>query len=149
LIPKLAAQIHMDAMTSAVAHVMQYMPNMLSNLMEAREVETKAQDSFFQAWPQLNMNEHGSVIQRLGVAYRQANPAASAADFIRDVGAQAVVALKLAVQAPTNGAAPVAVAKATAFRPAGAGGGGSAPAPTAVLNPFEALALSEDEGEVD
>jgi len=147
VIPKVAAKVHMDAMTSAVAHVMQYMPQMLGNLMVQREVETKAQNDFFTAWPQLKMDTHGQVIQRLGLAYRQANPAASAADFIRDVGAQATLALKLPIN---NGTVPVPAPRAAAFRPAGAGGGGGlTPAPRAELNPFEALALSGDDNDED
>lgn len=139
-IPKLLARVYMDAITGAVSHMVQHLPAMIGRVAEGQTTATKAEEEFFQAWPQLAGKN--AEVSHFGVQYRKMFPQASKADFIRDVGAQVVVALKL----PFNGAgaqAPVApTPPAPPFRPAGAGTG-AIPAPrqgSKPSNPFEAFA---------
>ena len=154
IIPKLAARVYMDAVTGAVAHMITYLPQMVNEALAGRDKQQEWSDKFYAANPALNKDAHGAVVDRLGASYRGMYPVATSEEFIRDVGAQAMVALKVLpggngeiVPAPVVPIVPVVPApKTPPFSPASAGGtgGGAAPPPA---NPYEALAEAMDPAE--
>ena len=132
-IPRLMAKVYMDAVTTAISHVLDNMPRLIEGTMQVQQQAKAAEDKFYETWPQLDRSKHHEMVLRLGRAYRQAYPNASQDEFIRDVGAQALVALRIPLQAQK---AP----ESKPFRPASVA---SAPAAQTVerpKNPFEALA---------
>lgn len=143
-IPRLMAKVYVDAVSATVGHIVANMPQLLETALAGRERNTSAETEFFAVWPQLVGSEHSEILSRFGVSYRTLHPGASKAEFIRDVGAQAMVALRIPVEAK----APVAEEIAPApFVPAAA----SAPAglKRTPANPFTALSDSFDDEELD
>ena len=147
-IPKIMARVYMDAVTGAVAHMMTHMPALVDSVVQGRATYDQAEEEFFAAWPQIDRSAHAASIAQMGQVYRQVNPNATKADFIRDVGAQVVVAFglgQLAAVAPTpeeNATPPAAP-----FKPAGQGGlGGAAPNKT---NPFDDFTKEMESEELD
>lgn len=130
--PKLMARVYMDAVQASVGHMMTNLPRLIEATLEAIKGRDSDEEKFFGSWPKLDRNTHRTAIVQLGKAYRHSNPQASTDDFIRDVGAQAMVALKIPFEVTAgNGtgtvAAPPAQAGQAAFRPAS----GTRPAPAA------------------
>lgn len=138
IIPKLMSKVYMDSISAAFQQFTQYLPRMVGQVIEQRNSMNTAEKAFFDRWPAL-LDKRDTVL-RLGGAYRASNPTASMEDFINEVGAQAMVALRLMpvstdANANANGKKP---AKKEAFKPAI-----GTPAPTAAprtpSNPFENL----------
>lgn len=139
------AGVYMDAVIGAIGHITQALPQLLEAALITRNDAAGAETAFYDAWPKLNGKEHGSTIQRLGTAYRSLNPTVSMEDFIREVGSQAMVALRIpaeeiASQAPTEPTAP-----SEPFKPAGAGSPSGGP--TTPSNVFTKLSAEFDEQE--
>lgn len=135
-IPKLLSKVYLDAVTMAVGQVEQMLPRVIEQTTQQRTAYEKNESTFFEAWPQLKDERYLGTIQQIGLAYRNASPRASTEDFIRDVGASALVALKLPYggeggqQAPApngNGATPPAASQG--FKPASASPRPAAPQP--------------------
>ncbi len=144
-IPRLMAKVYVDAVSATVGHIVANMPQLLETALAGRERNSTAETEFFEVWPQLVGSEHSEILSRFGVSYRTLHPDATKEQFIRDVGAQAMVALRIPVEAK----APVAEAEAAVapFVPAAA----SAPAglKRTPANPFTALSDSFDDEELD
>lgn len=146
LVSRMASRVYLDSISAAFQQFVTYLPRMVDQVLVQREASSRQEDSFFGAWPELK--GHQDVVVRLGRAYRTQNPAASVDDFINEVGAQAMVALRLTPKGRGNGA-PKPQAKA--FKPAS-----NAPANERIpsrkpLSPWEALTeeFSVDEEEMD
>lgn len=145
VISEMMAKVYMDAVTGSVAHMITHLPHMMESMITSRDSNATHEKAFFDAWPQLNAASHSETIGKFGQAYRQVNPTASAADFIRDVGASTLVALGIpptAIGAETpaqggNGGIP-SEPQPKPFVPGGTGRGGAAPLDQ--LGPYEALA---------
>lgn len=142
-IPKAMSRVYLDCISASFQQFVNYLPRMVHQVLEVREATSKQENEFFTAWPDLK--EHKETVLRLGAAYRQSNPAASMQDFINEVGAQSMVALRLVPQGQGNGAAAAAAAaaeaasKAKGFKPA-TGTPAGAPAKQPPTNPFEQMA---------
>ena len=145
VISQLMAKVYMDAVTGSVAHMLTRLPGLVEQTLQAREQSGQLEQRFYGAWPALDAQKHSADVERFGQVYRQLNPTATPDDFIRDVGAQLMVALKLS---PTNGGgggngtgavagAVTDAPPAKPYIPAKSGSGGGRPAQT---NPFEQLA---------
>lgn len=93
--PKLAAKLYLDAVENAAAAVVQLLPQVLGQFQQKSSEEDVLKDKFFSTWDKLDADEHGEVLLKVGAAYRQANPNATPDEFIRDVGAATMVALKI------------------------------------------------------
>lgn len=153
LIPKLMSRVYMDSISAAFNQVTNYLPRMVGMVIDQRDSMNKAEKAFFDKWPDL-LNDRDTVL-RLGMAYRQANPEASMDDFINEVGAQTMVALRK-TPANTNGngtqAQPSAKpASSGAFKPA-VETPAAPPARKKETNVFEQLAedfAAFDEEELD
>jgi len=117
-LPKLAAQVYFDAVTQAVTAVYQQLPAAIDAHMGTRQVSSESEVAFFDEWPALKGADQGAIV-RIGQAYRQANPQASAEDFIRDVGASAHVALGLPLEPEVAEVETPAAEESQPFRPAG------------------------------
>lgn len=148
-IPRLMARVYVDAVTATVGHIVSNMPALLEVALAKRSNNEGAEAAFFEAWPQLNAAEHKETVSRFGVSYRQLYPTATREQFIRDVGAQSMVALRIPVEpapAAEPEAEPIAVAVAP-FRPAAstAPGGGTQPP----KNPFTAISDTFEDEELD
>lgn len=148
VIPKMMARVHVNAVSAVLSHVAQQLPGVILGVMQQRDVNRQNEDKFFSAWPQLNRDKHGQAVASIARVYRQMNPNADSETFIKQVGAQAVVALGLL---QPGGGMPSASAAAPAprqapFVPAAVSAPAAAGAPTAA-NPFEVLGqlmLAED-----
>ena len=131
VLPQLMAKVHVNAVQGVLRHVSQQMPAMVSAIMQAKEQDRQREDSFFQAWPQLDRVKHRADIIRAAQVFRQLNPTASPEDFVRQVGAQVVIAhgLHQQPQAPAQNQQPAVRPQvqqvAPPFRPAGVGMGGA------------------------
>lgn len=145
-IPKIAARVYLDAFTNSVAHMQRMLPSMLEQALAARDANTQYEEQFFTQWPALR--EHTDVVTRLGDSYRQMYPGATPEEFMRDVGAQAMVALRL----PTEPIPPAPAAEPAPtpapHRPAASSPPASAPV-RAPSNPFEALDQEFDTEDLD
>lgn len=145
---KSMARVYMDSVTGAIGHITKAMPQLLEVALAKRNNESAAEAEFYAAWPGLNRATHGEVIGRLGRTYRTAYPQAPKADFIRDVGAQAIVALRIPLnEAPTKEVVKeIPPASSAAFKPAGSGTPSGGPQPKE--NPFTQLSIEFDEEEM-
>lgn len=93
VIPRLMARVYMDAVTAAIGQITQHMPALVRAVNERQTVVDESENKFFQRWPDLK--KHTPTVLRLGQTYRNANPAATEEQFINEVGAQAMVSLRL------------------------------------------------------
>ncbi len=143
-IPRLMSKVYMDAVTASIGHVMSVLPQAVETALQVRDLTRTNEDAFYGAWPQLDKGQHHDAIVRLGMAYRQVDPNASLETFINNVGAQAIIALKIPMEA-----APVepVIAPVAPFQPAAA----SPPVATSAQkeNPFSALSREMEEEELD
>ncbi len=141
-IAKQSARVYMDSVTNTLAHVLQQLPGLVEGVIEQRKVVDKDEEAFFSAWPKLR-DQRESVVN-IAQVYRQLHPQAPPEQFIRDVGAQTMVALKLTVDEVPAETPP---APAPPFVPAASSPpAGPTPPPT---NPFEQMALEEEVLDMD
>lgn len=141
-IPKMAARVYLDSISAAFQQFVTYLPRMVHQVLEAREGISVQEAAFYKEWPELAA--HKDKVLRMGAAYRKENPSASQEDFINEVGAQAMVALRLS-PVKKNGAGAEEAAKTTTkenkgFKPATAGGASSTPPEKKPQNPFDEMA---------
>ncbi len=141
-VPKMMARVYMDSVTNTLAHVLQNLPGLVDNVLSQRDVVQQSEESFFASWPKLR--DQRETVTNIAQVYRQLHPTASSEQFIREVGAQTMVALKIAVDdLPVEQPVPVQVP----FVPA-ASSPPSSPTPPPT-NPFEQMALEEDVLDMD
>lgn len=137
-LPRLAASVCVTAMERSLLAMTQSLPSMVNSVIASNRVAEEGEKSFFEAWPQLNMETDGDVIRSIGQAYRQHSPNASAEEFINIVGASAMVALK---RSPGEAASPTAPTPPAPKPFTPAGGGGTTPRPkNTPTNQFTQLA---------
>ena len=146
-IPKLLSRVYLDAVTASVGHMMSQMPQMIERVISARTSADAAEVKFFDHWAKQGLKtEHRSTVAPLGRAYRTANPNATEQEFIRDVGAQSIVALGLM---GTPDAAPAELAPAAEkFQPA-APTAASGARPVVKRNVFDQLTEDMETEELD
>ena len=141
-VPKMMARVYMDSVTNTLAHLLENLPGLVENVLSQREVVQKDEESFFVAWPKLR--DQREAVTNIAQVYRHLHPQAPSEQFIRDVGAQTMVALKIAVDPPPTeepAPAPQPFVPAASSPPAS-----PAPSPT---NPFEQMALEEEVLDMD
>ena len=152
VIPRLMSKVYLDAVTATLSQVVNYLPRMIASVNESQTVQSKSEEEFFGRWPQLK--DHKDMVLRVGQVYRQLNPRASKEDFMNEVGAQTLVALRIppegiAPQPKVNGNTQAQqTAKATPFVPAATAPGGGAPQQPP-RNIFDQLASDFEEEELD
>lgn len=93
VIPRLMAKVYLDAMTASIGQMTMHFPRLVRLVNEQMSKEDESEGEFFKAWPKLKGKE--DEIRRFGQAWRNLNPSASAEQFVNEVGAGVMVALRL------------------------------------------------------
>lgn len=139
VIPKLLAKVHVNAVQGVLRHVAQTLPQMLNGMLQVREVNRQREDTFWKAWPQLDRTKHSAQVMQAAQTFRQMNPKADEATFVKQVGAMVAVMNGL-YSPPSNQPSPPQAARVPAFVPAGAGQTGGAPASVQQPQGWEVIA---------
>lgn len=124
VLPRLAATMHRQMQEAVAQTLAQQIPQMVAHAQARHVVEQEAQNLFFGRWPDLR--PHSDAVARVGMMYRAANPKATPAEAVEQIGQ--IVSMSLGV--PMPGVAPVAPAapapapkpSVPPHRPAAAGG---------------------------
>lgn len=95
VLAEMAATLYLDIFDSLMAGVRGQMPVMIQGVMSEQRNVAAAKKQFFTAWPQLNKPEYMDTINRIARVYRQNNPQSSGDTAVKEIGAQAWVALRL------------------------------------------------------
>ncbi len=96
VLPKLAAQIYLDAFENITQGIISVIPRMIENQMETKRVSDANTAEFYGKWEgKLDMNnpKHHETVSRIANVYAQVNPDSNRERFIAEVGAQALMAL--------------------------------------------------------
>lgn len=136
-IPKLAAKIQHDTLTTMYRFLAQSVPGMIQRHTKVTTANNDAEKQFFDAHKALGLKmddpKHRTAATRIATIYRQANPGIPLNQLIAEVGPMVATALQLqGTAAPTTPALPNGAPKPVGFRPAVGGGGPSSPAPAPV-----------------
>jgi len=140
------SQVYLDAVSAAISQVVQYLPRMVRQVNEQDAANSQSENAFFERWPDLK--QHKDAVIKIGQVYRQMNPSAAADQFINEVGAAAMVSLRLD---PSKGQAqqPAPAASQAPFVPAAQTPQGGTPRAQPSTNIFTQLdaefnAIEED-----
>ena len=95
-VPRLMAKMAVKISEMMVPALATTMPQIVEAQSSIRAQQQKAEEQFFTRWPQLR--EHRERVTRIAEVHRRLNPTAKMDEFIDEVGAQAIVALKLSPQ---------------------------------------------------
>jgi hypothetical protein len=120
IVPQMAARIYVDVFESVLGAVNQMLPVKVGELSAVTNQAAEYTRQFYEAWPQLKTEEGQTTVNNIAKVYRQLNQTASPEDFMRDVGTQAVVALKLPIPGVTDVEAPAEQEAPKPFTPSGA-----------------------------
>lgn len=131
VLPRLAAQVHMEVTENVLKAVHDMMPGLISQLNQSTATESKAENAFFEKNPDLKGVDKQKILQ-IGAMFRQVNPGADADTTITTIGSMVRTALGM----PAGGNVNVGNAPDTTLQPvvqpfAPARGGGSGVAPRA------------------
>jgi len=96
VIPKLMSRVYLDAVTAAVNVISQSLPDAMMRVVDTHNAYRNNENEFFSEWP--GLQEHYAEVLRVGQVFRQLNPSASKADFVRSVGGQVAMALGLTAE---------------------------------------------------
>lgn len=135
-VPKAMSRVYLDCISASFQQFVTYLPRMVDQVLDMKASTESRENEFFGAWPELK--QHKDTVLRLGAAYRAQNPTASAEDFIKEVGAQACVALRITPPG-MQAAAPKQPEVKAPFTPASQTPAPVPPKPKS-NNPFETLA---------
>lgn len=136
VVPDMLANLHMTVLENTMQTIVGMLPQMVSQVVDVARRNEEANKAFFTTWPKLAKQELYAPLERMIGAYRQANPEMPQDQLIKEVGAAAHLAFKIApdempgvgaVVPAVDGAPPavpvVPVAPAGGFVPAVPGGG--------------------------
>jgi len=149
VIPKLAAQLHMDVVDTVINAVFSRLPAIVHGVQQSSAANRTAEDSFFKAWPQLKDPKHQQVVWSAVANYRALNPQAKMEEVVRAAGLSAMLHLRLPLPAELMQFEQPATPPARPFTPAAPGAGAIPTGPSGPMNPFVALSeelLAEDRG---
>lgn len=146
---KLAARIHMEIVQNTLGVLAQNIPSAVNGVLEARTLHDGYESAFYKQWPQLNKADAAqkNVVMQIARSYAHTNPSANSETRIRQIGAQALVALNLL---PAAAPAPVAapVVQQQAFAPAGQASAATPQVAPAQLKGWEAIDASFEEADL-
>lgn len=150
VLPKMAAQMHMHVVESVFNAVMQALPQVVQATQAQQTVESKAEELFFGANPDLRDPKFKEPIQKLGMMYRSMNKTAPPEEAVRAIGnlVRAAMGMQTPGATPPAAQAPAAVVQSAPAPFAPVRGGGSAVTPSkATDNIFATLAdeMMQDE----
>lgn len=153
IIPQLMSKVYYDSVEATTNALVQQLPTFIANVMQQHQAVQAAEKQFYESWPDLDAQKDREVVMRLATGYRQAHPQATVEQFIQEVGAMSMLALKRQgtqqqeqQEKPAANGAPVRKPQGKpAFKPAGT----QAPTgPAKPANAFEQMAeefLEEDQ----
>lgn len=98
VLPELAANLYLDLFDSIMGGFQQQLPGLIRQVIQTDQVQQKQENAFFEAWPQLNKPDYQETVQRIAQSYRALNPQTSEEEAIKEIGAQAWVALRLPLE---------------------------------------------------
>lgn len=147
VLPKLAAQLHMQIVDQLRGEIQRNLPNLVQGSLESHRRETQAKSEFFGEWPGLQQYEQ--QVLAAGRMFRTINPTASADQAIGAIGMMVAQALGLDPNSvrkqsavPAASTPPVPAAPPVGFRPAGAGVSTNPPA-TPALSVWDDLVMPD------
>jgi len=112
----MAADLFLDLYDSISQGLRSQMPGMVQGIMSQQDAMRKNEQTFYNAWPDLSKPEYRATIDRIANTYRQQYPSTDNATAVKEIGAQAWVALRLPLDQLV--AQTTVEAKAPAARPA-------------------------------
>lgn len=92
---EMAANLFLDLYDSISQGLNSQMPGMVQGIMRHQDAVRANEQKFFGAWPQLADPKYRETVDRISNAYRQQNPTTDEATAVKEIGAQAWVALRL------------------------------------------------------
>lgn len=122
VLPKMAANLHMEIYSQVMQTVFSQVPQMVNQVLESRQVNEAAVKGFYETWPDLK--KHEREVQQFAPIWRQMNPTAPVEEAIKQIGRHMMIALGYPLQGAVSQstAAPVvrphAPAPMTAVQPA-------------------------------
>jgi hypothetical protein len=122
VLPKMFAGMMVDITTAMNQMLQQHVPTLARQTAQADTAAARAEEKFFAQWKDLNDSDGRKAVQKIGQLYRQLYPDASSEDFIRDVGAQAMVSLRRPVQGVGTAPEPDQTPDVVPHTPAGIAG---------------------------
>lgn len=147
LLPQMAAEMYLDLFEGIWSTMTSQLPALVQGQLQVGKDEQSKKDVFYTAWPQLNKPEYEDTINRVASSYRSLHRDASRDEFIKEVGAQAWVALRLPISelvALTGGTTETSPPAVPSHQPANPG----STKPTLVKkdeNPYTKLSIEFDE----
>lgn len=155
VLPQFAASLFLDVYDQVVGAIQQGLPQIVSGILAQQQAATQERQAFFSEWPELAKPEYQETIQRIKESYWQMNPKASPEQAIKEIGAQAWVALRLPLDGLLKraGVADEAISEPSPEappepkKPANTGGPAYSPPQQKPKNEYELLAeeiLAED-----
>lgn len=113
VLSNLAARIALDVTQTALSTMQARLPVLMQQQTDYDQRAAAFTEVFFEEWPDLKGEDALPTVRRLGEMYRQQNPSASPDEYIRDVGAMSMVALKKdpTRRAPTDPGSEVPAAR--------------------------------------
>lgn len=142
-LPKMAAQLHVQVLESAVAGLAATIPNLIEQVLARRDTTSQVENEFYAMWPQLDRKNasHLETARNLLTTIIQTNPKITKDAAMKQAGAATLLALGIPLEK-----APAATPTPAVFSAAAQGAGGPTPARQVPQNPFEALSreLEED-----
>lgn len=118
VLPKLAANMHMQVMQEVHQMMQQVLPRQIQAVQSSISAETEAKNAMFSRWP--GLKEHEAQVLQIGKMFRALNPNASKEEALERIGAMTYQALGMEIPPAPNAAPPApAPARPAPFRPAG------------------------------
>lgn len=145
VLPRLAAQVHFEVTENVLKAVHEMMPGMLAQINQGKEVESKAENAFFDKNPDLKGVDKAKILQ-IGAMFRQVNPTADADTTIVTIGNMVRTALGLPASGSVQSTTPPPPTQPVVqpFAPVRGGGSGTAPRAPAQGNPWAEMIDSDD-----
>lgn len=135
VLPKLAARLHLDVTEAVFRGIEAILPQRVAEVLSERTQQETVEKAFYTDWPQLNKPEYRQLVGNMQRLHKQQFPKATQEAFVKEVGAAAMVALRL----PMDEAAPAAPVVNRPFTPAQPGGGAPGNSRVNSSNVFESL----------
>ena len=135
VVPKMFARLHVDILDSVIQGIGKELPGLVQTTVNRMVGEAKASRSFYEKWPQLAKTEYSPTVQRLMAVYRDKFPQASLEQMTTDVGAAAMVGLKLPLPGMSAPASMPATPHVTPINP----GGGTGTPGGRIVNEYERM----------
>lgn len=95
VLPQLAADMYLNIFDDVVKVVEAQVPLMMQRHMQMEQQKKANEQRFFRAWPQLAKPEYMQTINRIADNYRNMHPNADPEEAVKEIGAQAWIALRL------------------------------------------------------